>query len=458
MSDHSIEAHARFDTHPAHTSAVTATLTGTHHRAARALLAARGFEPLDEHTMVLARIDHEEPYWAHQATHALHAEGITTEITPRLREAIDEEWTWANYPMHWLTRAEVREVSNAAQTIYDDIRYGRLIIHAHAHDGWTTVAIGTYLDGGTVALHGENHLRSIADRLESPAKALASFQRLHGDAVRPGPAPMTDIEQQTAQARTSLRSPDTAQAPAAPRVERVPSYAADPGDHEALLNDFLTENNDWEKYRTWSDETTHAVHESLTLRAEFVHETGPRDTNWTLAAYESPVGERLWYATVTASTPVEIVRTLLGTLASGTAWEMAVGSQVSEKTITKATSPLVSAGWEHTVDGRWIRWEAPGEDAAGVQFDAFAAQKRNSPLPTWTVWGGGAVHQPTWALHFSPYTPAAVLQDLTFELAEGQGRRQVPAATTSRPAMLTTPAQAPASPGRAPAADSTRTR
>ncbi|MEH0628490.1 hypothetical protein [Streptomyces stelliscabiei] len=50
--------------------------------------------------------------------------------------------------MHWLTRAEVREVSNAAQTIYDDIRHGRLIIHAHAHDGWTTVAIGTYLDGG----------------------------------------------------------------------------------------------------------------------------------------------------------------------------------------------------------------------------------------------------------------------------------------------------------------------
>ncbi|MFF0201954.1 DUF317 domain-containing protein [Streptomyces sp. NPDC005017] len=94
-----------------------------------------------------------------------------------------------------------------------------------------------------------------------------------------------------------------------------------------------------------------------------------------------------------------------------------------------------------------MRWEAPGEDAVGVQFDAFAAQKRNSPLPTWTVWGGNAVHQPTWALHFSPYTPAAVLQDLTFELAEGQARRQVPAATTSRPAMLTTQAQASAPPG-----------
>ncbi|KPI25148.1 hypothetical protein OV320_8353 [Actinobacteria bacterium OV320] len=60
MSDHLIEAHVRFDSHPAHTSAVTATLAGTHHRAAQALLAARGFQNLDEHTMVLARIDHEE--------------------------------------------------------------------------------------------------------------------------------------------------------------------------------------------------------------------------------------------------------------------------------------------------------------------------------------------------------------------------------------------------------------
>ncbi|MEH0628491.1 hypothetical protein [Streptomyces stelliscabiei] len=67
MSDLPIDAHVRFDTHPAHTSVVTATLTGTHHRAAQALLAARGCENLDGHTMVLARIDHEEPYWAHQA-------------------------------------------------------------------------------------------------------------------------------------------------------------------------------------------------------------------------------------------------------------------------------------------------------------------------------------------------------------------------------------------------------
>ncbi|MFF5546817.1 hypothetical protein ACL07V_28805 [Streptomyces sp. MB22_4] len=48
------------------------------------MLAARGFEQFDEHTMALARIDHEKPYGADQATQALDAEGITTEITPSL--------------------------------------------------------------------------------------------------------------------------------------------------------------------------------------------------------------------------------------------------------------------------------------------------------------------------------------------------------------------------------------
>ncbi|WP_327745482.1 DUF317 domain-containing protein [Streptomyces europaeiscabiei] len=453
MSDHSIDAHVRFDTHLAHTSAVTATLTGTHHRAAQAILAARGFENLDDHTMVLARIDHEEPYWAHQATHALHAEGITTEITPRLRETIDEEWTWANYPMHWLTRAEVREVSNATQTIYDDIRHGRLIIHAHAHDSWTTVAIGTYLDGGTVALHGENHLRSIADRLESPAQALASFQRLHGDAVRPGPAPMTDIEQQTAQARTSPRSPDTAQTPAASHVERVPSYEADPDDHEALLNGFLTENNDWEKYRTWDDNTTIANHESLTLRILFDHDARSRDPKWTIAAYETPVSDRMWHMTITAATPAPVLNTLLTVLASGDVWETALDTPAIDKTVTEATRPLTAAGWTHTVDGRWLRWQTHQEDA-GVQFDAFAAQAPHTPLDTWTIWAGLSIDHPTWAIGASVYTPAGLLADLAQELAHGTGTRQTspqrPQRTTSRTTTVPVPPASPSSPVAGP--------
>ncbi|MFJ3620638.1 hypothetical protein ACIPSH_21135 [Streptomyces iakyrus] len=96
MTTPSIDAHVRLDTHPTHPSAVTATLTGTRHRTAHALLATRGFETIDDHTLVLARIDYEEPYWAHKAAQTLIAEGITTEVTSRLHEAINDEWTWAN--------------------------------------------------------------------------------------------------------------------------------------------------------------------------------------------------------------------------------------------------------------------------------------------------------------------------------------------------------------------------
>ncbi|MDX3521978.1 DUF317 domain-containing protein [Streptomyces scabiei] len=423
MTDTPVDAHVLFDTHPAHASAVTATLSGTHHRAAQALLAARGFDDLDEQRMVLARIDHEEPFWAHQAAHALRAEGITTANTPELQEALSTEWTWADYPMHWLTRTEIRKVSNAAQEIYDDIRHGRLIIHAHARDGRTTVAVGTYRNGETVSLHGENHLRSIVDRFESPAQALASFQRLYGDALHPGPAPMTDTEQQTARARTSLHAADTAPNPSAPRVESVPSYAADPGDHETVLNDFLSENRDWEKYRTWDDNTTIANHESLTLRVLFDHEAHSRDPKWTIAAYETPVSDRMWHMTITAATPAPALNTLLTVLATGDAWETAIGSPAIEKTVTEATRPLTDAGWTHTMDGRWLRWQSNQGDV-GVQFDAFAAQTPHTQLDTWILWSGPSINHPTWAIHASAYTPAGLLAHLAEELAHGTGTRQ----------------------------------
>ncbi|WP_405889853.1 DUF317 domain-containing protein [Streptomyces sp. NBC_00133] len=190
-----------------------------------------------------------------------------------------------------------------------------------------------------------------------------------------------------------------------------------------------------DRERTWSDDTTVASHQSLALRAEFVHGAGPGDINWTIAAYESPVGDRLWHATATSTTPVEMVRTLLDTLASESAWGAGLGTHVSERTISETTRPLADEGWKQTVDGRWIHWTPRNGDAAGVQFDAFAAQAPGSPLPTWTVWGGNTADRPTWALRFSPQTPAAVLQDLTFEMVHGQSRAAVSQAR--RPSHLT---------------------
>ncbi|MEE1765266.1 hypothetical protein [Streptomyces sp. SP18BB07] len=140
-----LDAQVFLDAHPAHPTAVIARLTGSHYRTAQALLTAHGFDSLDEHTMVLARIDREEPHWAQKATHALHAEGITAEITPGLQEAIDEEWPWITYPDPRPSHDEIRERTDQAQKIHDAIRDGRLVIHAHAHadTGRDTVAVGT---------------------------------------------------------------------------------------------------------------------------------------------------------------------------------------------------------------------------------------------------------------------------------------------------------------------------
>ncbi|MFF4867347.1 DUF317 domain-containing protein [Streptomyces sp. NPDC001231] len=415
---------------------MTAVVTGTNQDLARSVLTAYGFESLDEHTLVMARIDHEEPYWAEKAAQALTSQGITTEITPRLRGAIDEEWEWANYPMPWCTREEVREVSNEAQKIYDDICHGRLLIHAHAEDGHTIVAVGTYLDSGkSVHLHGENHLRQVADTFDSPAQALMSFERAHEDTMRAGPAPTTDTERQAAEARTSLTTTPEPE-PATPEPETVPAYTADPGDHDAALDQFLNTHGDWEKWRTWSDDTTHAIHESQTLRIERVHEAHPREAAWTVAAYETPVSDRMWHLTMAGTTPAPILQTLLDSLAEGDAWERAIGSPTTEKTVTQATRPLTDAGWRHTVDGRWIRWETAQGDA-GVQFDAFAAQSPHSTLATWTLWAGPSISHPAWAIHASPYTPAPVIARLTEELAHGTGTRQ-PASGARRQLPLTT--------------------
>ncbi|MEV6730751.1 hypothetical protein [Streptomyces sp. NPDC051364] len=125
------EAHIVVARHPDHSSAVTATLAGpeTSRNAARTALSNRGFRWIDLKTLVLVRVDHEEPYYADQAARTLRDVGATVEITPSLQEEIDTEWTYVNYPMTYLDRDEIRAVSAEAQRIHDDIASGRLTIH-----------------------------------------------------------------------------------------------------------------------------------------------------------------------------------------------------------------------------------------------------------------------------------------------------------------------------------------
>ncbi|MFI6012137.1 DUF317 domain-containing protein [Streptomyces sp. NPDC051243] len=101
----------------------------------------------------------------------------------------------------------------------------------------------------------------------------------------------------------------------------------------------LTQHAGLDRERTWSDETTHAIHESQTLRSERVHETPAHETAWTVAAYETPVSDRMWVLTVTDATPAPVIEELLNHLADGKGWDTAIGAPVDEKMVTAATQP-----------------------------------------------------------------------------------------------------------------------
>ncbi|MCX4480992.1 DUF317 domain-containing protein [Streptomyces cellulosae] len=280
----------------------------------------------------------------------------------------------------WCTLSAIREVSNQAQKIHDDIRNGQLLIHAHTHDGHTTVAVGTYLHPGgkSVYLHGEDHLRQVADTFDSPAKALLTFEKAHAAEMRPGPAPLTDTERAAVEARSVFDVTTAKPEPSRPKPETVPVCLADAGDHDTLLDTFLDRHSEFEKWHTWSEDTTHAIHESQTLRIERVHETPAQETAWTVAAYETPVSDRMWHLTVSSATPAPVLQNLLIHLADGDGWDTVIGAPMNEKVVTAATQPLSDAGWKHTVDGRWIRWTSPNE-AAGVQFNLRRTAPETEP-------------------------------------------------------------------------------
>ncbi|MEV0641642.1 DUF317 domain-containing protein [Streptomyces sp. NPDC050619] len=148
---------------------------------------------------------------------------------------------------------------------------------------------------------------------------------------------------------------------------------------------------------------------------------------------------------------------MLNSVAIGNAWGHGPSTSITETAIAEATGPPADAGWTHAIDRRYITGEAPGAQPAGVQFDASTAQQPHSPLRTWTVWGGQAIHQPNWALQLSAHAPPALLQDITFEMTQGQSVRRVPPTTPDGPALRTAqaPDQVTASPPVAPPAPRT---
>lgn len=306
-------------------------------------------------------------------------------------------------------------MSTEAQRIHDDIAKGRLVIHFHAHDGHTTPAVGTYTTGTrrSVHLHGENHLRQITQKFDEEKEAIAAFQRLYSVAVHPGPAPLTDLEKTVRQAlrekiTPSRSGPDTT-TQAAPPVATL-------GEHEEFLTSLLADNPQWEKCRPY-DDTTIALHESLTVLAEFDNEARHRtDTAWTIAEYNGPVGERLWHATITTGTPVPLIRTLLQHLDT----PLPTGAPEPHE-------PLQNAGWHPTSHLARTTWRAPNRTIA---FEHVPHATNDQ----WTLYGGECLDRASWAIRLSAEVNHDVLAQLTSVAAE-----LTPTASKAKPHALSTP-------------------
>ncbi|MYR39681.1 DUF317 domain-containing protein [Streptomyces sp. SID4944] len=331
--------------------------------------------------------------------------------------------------MRWCTREEIREVSDQAQQIHDAIRHGRLRIHAH--DGHTTVAVGTYTTGESIHLHGEDHLRvenyTYGSGQDAQNAALTDFGQFHGDAVHPGPAPLPRTEREADQARRPLPAQPTT---TTSRQVNVPVYAADPANAPAVLDRFVTDHPEWHKHHQWPAEATYALHESLTLRVELYHghAPGPQDEMWTIAAYESPVSDHLWHATATATagTPAAVITTLLASLTDEHDWSSTTWATSTAHPDRKPALPLADYSWQETTTETGAVWTSPDE---GCHL------QRNQ-----SEWEAG---NQSWTVQFSQHTPPEIIQQVVFELAEGRGPRLDASRAPHPPTPLPAPAAGP---------------
>ncbi|MGA5065249.1 DUF317 domain-containing protein [Streptomyces exfoliatus] len=286
--------------------------------------------------------------------------------------------------------------------------------HLHADDGQNTVAVGSYATGVRrhVHLHGENHLRQVSTWFDTEAEAVAEFHRLYSVAVRPGPAPLTDLEQAVRQL-LAVTPPDTTEQTSAPAAEPP---VAGPGEHEAFLAAPFDEERQWEKYRPF-DETTIASHESLSVRVEFDHEARHRsDVAWTIAECDGPVGERLWHATLTVGTPVPLIRAML--------------QHLDAPPLTTADGPddvLHDAAWHPASHPARTTWSAPGRSVVFESPHAVADR--------WTLYGGEDLGRAAWTIRLSAGAPT----DLLAQLA-GTAADLLPPPTRPTPSPLQAPA------------------
>ncbi|MCG6496998.1 DUF317 domain-containing protein [Kitasatospora sp. A2-31] len=215
-------------------------------------------------------------------------------------------------------------------------------------------------------------------------------------------------------------------------VTITPGHLAGPGDPDAGFAEFFEDCPGWQRYRP-NDETSVAVHEQLTARIELDHEatTGPR---WTIASYESPVGELDWRASFCARTPVEVVMAAarhlsaaLNSFSANASDDLLWGRHPRREAILQAVAAGDPPWQESQPTQEFIRPDRTG----GIRTQESGALHPASAVEV-TLWAGPRGYADArWQAQFTRNTPSmlitAALDEVVQPLPATRLMNQVPA-------------------------------
>ncbi|KQV20959.1 MULTISPECIES: DUF317 domain-containing protein [unclassified Kitasatospora] len=235
---------------------------------------------------------------------------------------------------------------------------------------------------------------------------------------------------------------DAAQLPSDEQVLVIPGYLAGPGDLDTAntaFGDFLAEHQGWARYSCDGGDTSVAISNCLTSRIQLAYEPGHRDVRWTVAGYESPVGERAWNATFDLATPYEIPLSVAETFSYVLAYssEFAREEALWGRVDTRAAllRHLGESDWQDVSSPDAMAFQACDGTAGLTRWDrgAYAADPAGPDSSAGvTLWGRGPAEAADggWKAHFSEHAPTrlitAALDHLTDPQAELRRRAEIP--------------------------------
>ncbi|MFF2746432.1 DUF317 domain-containing protein [Kitasatospora sp. NPDC058048] len=201
-----------------------------------------------------------------------------------------------------------------------------------------------------------------------------------------------------------------------------PGYLAGPGHPDTASSEFeafLTEHQGWSRYSCDGGDTSVAVSDCLTGRIRLAHEPGDRNSRWTVAGYESAVGERAWHADFDLETPHEIALAVAAAFSHALSYStFAAKDEVlwgRNNTCETLLTRMRACDWLDVSTPSEMAFRSPDATTGLIRWDggAFhdAPWSRDYPAGV-TLWARrtGDDHTRTaWQAHFSKDTPTRLI-------------------------------------------------